>query len=110
MTIITDKVQVKDGADYSFVSGKIPFAITCSSTLQHGGYNLIELDLVLKNENSPAENQGLQNDLHGGKLTLCRIHRPNDSLCAEWSFQRNRTNAVKRFGECSSQITWQLTF
>ena len=48
MTIITDKVQVKDGADYSFVSGKIPFAITCSSTLQHGGYNLIDLDLVIK--------------------------------------------------------------
>ena len=48
MTTITDTVQVKNGADYSFVCGKIPFAITCSSTLQHGAYNLIDLDLVNK--------------------------------------------------------------
>ena len=48
MTIITDKVQVRNGADYTFVCGKIPFAITCSSSLQHGGYNLIDLDLVNK--------------------------------------------------------------
>ena len=48
MTIITDNVQVKDGTDFSFVCGKIPFAISCSSKLQHGGYNLIDLDVVNK--------------------------------------------------------------
>ena len=48
MTITTDVVQVKNGADYSFMCGKIPFAITCSSTLQHGNYNLIDLDIVNK--------------------------------------------------------------
>ena len=48
MTIITDTVQVRNGTDYSFVCGKIPFAITCSSTLHHGAYNLIDLDLVNK--------------------------------------------------------------
>ena len=48
MTIITDKVPVKNGADYTFVCGKVPFAITCSSDLNHGGYNYIDLDLVNK--------------------------------------------------------------
>ena len=48
MTITTDKVCVKNGADYSFVCGKVPFAISCSSSLQHGSYNLIDMDLVNK--------------------------------------------------------------
>ena len=48
MTIITDKVCVKNGADFSFVCSKVPFAISCVSTLQHGSYNLINLDLVNK--------------------------------------------------------------
>ena len=48
MTIITDKVRIKNGADYSFVCSKVPFAITCSSSLHHGSYNLIDLDLVTK--------------------------------------------------------------
>ena len=48
MTIITDSVPVKNGTDFTFVCGKIPFAISCSSTLQHGAYNLIDLDLVNK--------------------------------------------------------------
>ena len=48
MTINTDSVRVKNGTDYSFLCGKIPFAITCSSTLQHGSYNLIDLDIVNK--------------------------------------------------------------
>ena len=48
MTIITDSVQIKNGTDYSFVCGKVPFAITCASNLQHGSYNLIDLDLVTK--------------------------------------------------------------
>ena len=48
MTINTDSVRVKNGTDYSFVCGKIPFAITCSSTLQHGSYNVIDLDIVNK--------------------------------------------------------------
>ena len=48
MTKITDSVSVKNGTDYTFVCGKIPFAISCSSSLQHGAYNLIDLDLVNK--------------------------------------------------------------
>ena len=48
MTIITDSIQVKNGTDFSFVCGKVPFAISCSSTLKHGAYNLIDLDLVNK--------------------------------------------------------------
>ena len=49
MTIITDKVCVKNGADFSFVCSKVPFAISCASKgLQHGSYNLIDLDLVNK--------------------------------------------------------------
>ena len=48
MTIITDKVKVKNGTDYSFICSKIPFAISCSSSLQHCSYNLIDLDLVNK--------------------------------------------------------------
>ena len=46
MTILTDKVNVENGADYTFVCRKIPFAITCSSELPHGDSNLIDLDLV----------------------------------------------------------------
>ena len=48
MTIQTDKVNVENGADYTFVCHKIPFAISCSSELPHGDCNLIDLDLVIK--------------------------------------------------------------
>ena len=48
MPIVTDKVSVENGADYTFVCHKIPFAITCSSELPHGDNNLIDLDLVNK--------------------------------------------------------------
>ena len=48
MPIVTDKVNVENGADYTFVCHKIPFAITCSSELPHGDNNLIDLDLVNK--------------------------------------------------------------
>ena len=45
---ITDKEAVISGADYTFVCGKIPFAITCSRILPHGENNLIDLDLINK--------------------------------------------------------------
>ena len=48
MTPITDKVQVKNGADFTFICKKVPFAISCSSQLPHLDYNLIDLDLVNK--------------------------------------------------------------
>ena len=48
MTFITDKVPVKNGADYTFVCSRIPFAVSCSSILPHGDHNLIDMDLVLK--------------------------------------------------------------
>ena len=48
MPIVTDKVNVENGADYTFVCHKIPFAITCSSEFPHGDNNLIDLDLVNK--------------------------------------------------------------
>ena len=43
--ITTDKVNVENGADFTFVCRKIPFAISCSELLQ-GETNLIDLDLV----------------------------------------------------------------
>ena len=47
MAINTDKVTIEDGADFTFVCRKIPFAITCSNS--HQEYtNLIDLDLVNK--------------------------------------------------------------
>ena len=48
MVFVTDKVPVKNGSDYTFVCSRIPFAVSCSSILPHGEYNLIDLDLVLK--------------------------------------------------------------
>ena len=45
---VTDNIQVKNGVYFSFVCSKIPFAISCSSTLHHGEYNYIDLDLVTK--------------------------------------------------------------
>ena len=47
-TIVTDKVIVPDGADYSFVCNKIPFAVSCSNLFPHAEVNLIDLDLVNK--------------------------------------------------------------
>ena len=47
MTIKTDKVIIENGADFTFVCRKIPFAISCSD-LHHGDTNLIDLDLVNK--------------------------------------------------------------
>ena len=46
--MITDKVSTQNGADFTFVCGKVPFAISCSSDLPHKISNLIDLDLVNK--------------------------------------------------------------
>ena len=46
MTIITDKVPVKGGADFTFMCSKIPFAVSCTKNLPHGAYNYIDLDLI----------------------------------------------------------------
>ena len=48
MTLITDQLQVQNGAEFTFVCKRVPFAITCSSQLPHQDYNLIDLDLVNK--------------------------------------------------------------
>ena len=48
MVKITDKVQIKGGADFTFVCSRIPFAISCSSDLPHQEDNLIDLDIVNK--------------------------------------------------------------
>ena len=46
---ISDQVQVKNGADFSFVCSRIPFAISCLSDLsRQSNNNLIDLDLVNK--------------------------------------------------------------
>ena len=47
MSGISDRVQVQNGADFSFVSSKIPFAISCLSDFRVEN-NLIDLDLVNK--------------------------------------------------------------
>ena len=46
MKIITDSVQVQGGAEYTFVCSRIPFAVSCTSTLPAGAYNYMDLDLV----------------------------------------------------------------
>ena len=62
--IITDSVQVKGGADYTFVCRKIPFAVTCSTDLAPGAYNYIDLDLVNK----------MRIPLHNIKVTRMCLH------------------------------------
>ena len=46
--IVTDKIAVENGIDFSFVYRKIPFAITCSTDFLGYGSNLIDMDLVNK--------------------------------------------------------------
>ena len=46
MTFITDKVVVENGAEYTFVCSKIPFAVSFSSHLPHEEYNFMDLDLI----------------------------------------------------------------
>ena len=46
--VITDKVNSQNGADFTFVCGKVPFAMSCSSDLPHRNFNAIDLDLVNK--------------------------------------------------------------
>ena len=46
--VITDKVQTQNGADFTFVCGKIPFSISCSSDFPHRSFNMMDLDLVNK--------------------------------------------------------------
>ena len=48
MTIITDKVNVPKGTDFTFVCKKIPFAILCLSEITHRVANLVDLDLIIK--------------------------------------------------------------
>ena len=45
---ITDKVNIENGAEFTFVCSKIPFAMSCSTDLQHKDFNVIDLDLVNK--------------------------------------------------------------
>ena len=45
---ITDHVQIKGGANFTFVCSKIPFAVSCSSDLPHQEHNVIDLDIVNK--------------------------------------------------------------
>ena len=45
---ITDKVNIENGAEFTFVCSKIPFAVSCSTDLQHKEFNVIDLDLVNK--------------------------------------------------------------
>ena len=44
----TDKVTTQNGADFTFVCGKVPFAVSCSSDLPHRDFNAIDLDLINK--------------------------------------------------------------
>ena len=46
--VITDKLLTQNGADFTFVCGKVPFAISCSSDLPHRNSNMIDLDLINK--------------------------------------------------------------
>ena len=46
--VVTDRVQTQNGADFTFVCGKIPFAVSCSSDLPHRNFNVIDLDLINK--------------------------------------------------------------
>ena len=46
--MITDKVTTQNGADFTFVCAKVPFAISCSTHLDHRSYNMIDLDLINK--------------------------------------------------------------
>ena len=46
--VITDKVEIENGADFTFVCGKIPFSISCSPELPHRSFNIIDLELVNK--------------------------------------------------------------
>ena len=48
MTIITDKVIVPNGTDFTFVCKKIPFAISCLSDMPNKDANLVDLDLINK--------------------------------------------------------------
>ena len=48
MTIMTDKVIVPNGTDFTFVCKKIPFAISCLSELPYRDTNLVDLDLINK--------------------------------------------------------------
>ena len=48
MTITTDKVNVPEGADFTFVCKKIPFAISCWSEIPYRDANLVDLDLINK--------------------------------------------------------------
>ena len=48
MTIITDKVNVPKGTDFTFFCKKIPFAILCLSEMPHRDANLVDLDLINK--------------------------------------------------------------
>ena len=48
MVMITDKVMTENGADFTFVCGKVPFAVSCSTSLPHRSSNMMDLDLVNK--------------------------------------------------------------
>ena len=48
MPIVTDKVNIPDGTDFTFVCKKIPFAISCLSEIPFREANLVDLDLVNK--------------------------------------------------------------
>jgi len=66
--IVTDKVQVENGEDYSFVCKKIPFAISCSSDFVNKGCNLIDLDLVNKMQLKLRDIKVCRMTIHGQNM------------------------------------------
>ena len=65
---ITDKVLTQNGADFTFVCGKIPFAVSCSTDLPHRSCNMMDLDLVNKMKIPLKKIQVTRISIHGHDL------------------------------------------
>ena len=65
---ITDKQNIENGADFTFVCSKIPFAISCSTDLPHKQFNYIDLDLVTKMKIPLRNIRVSKMSLHGQSL------------------------------------------
>ena len=72
MTIITDSVQIKNGTDFSFGVRKssIYHHVCIKPTTRKLQFN--RFGPCNEDEDSPAEDQGMSDDLLRGKCALCR--------------------------------------
>ena len=94
--MITDKVVTQNSADVTFVCGKVPFAVSCSSDLPHKDCNIIDLDLINKMKIPLKNIRVTRISIQGNDLRCVGvISQTIQCMCCWWKSLRHNTSLCK---------------